>query len=160
MKISMTNSDDESSSDAGPLPQHLQNKRATTDNLSSSDEGPVPLRSLAEENPKKKKRKILQNAEMYLKNIPSAAMYERSFQHKEALKQVIVSEQCQFLITASVEGVLKFWKKRAEGIEWVKEYRSHGRTLLHMCLSHDGMSLATVGLDSNKSKNYMALLSV
>ena len=31
----------------------------------------------------------------------------------------------EFLITASVDGHVKFWKKKEDGIEFVKHFRSH-----------------------------------
>ena len=30
-----------------------------------------------------------------------------------------------FLITGSVDGHLKFWKKKPEGVEFVKHFRAH-----------------------------------
>ena len=30
-----------------------------------------------------------------------------------------------FVITGSVDGHLKFWKRKPEGVEFVKHYRSH-----------------------------------
>lgn len=38
------------------------------------------------------------------------------------MRQVTSSD---FIITTSVDGVLKFWKKQATGIEFVKQYRAH-----------------------------------
>ena len=68
--------------------------------------GPLPV---SEEQPVKKKQKgficcnddarylemlcfaVLQFEKMYLENIPSAAMYERSFMHRDVVTQVLVT---------------------------------------------------------------------
>jgi peptidylprolyl isomerase domain and WD repeat-containing protein 1 len=62
-------------------------------------------------------------------------MYEKSFQHKDCVSQVIVSEQYEFIFTASIDGFVKFWKKASEGVEFVKTYRAHLSRIADMSLS-------------------------
>lgn len=52
-----------------------------------------------------------------------------------------------FLITSSVDGVVKFWKKVAVGIEFVKEFKAHAGEIRSVSVSDDGRSFATAGLD-------------
>lgn len=52
-----------------------------------------------------------------------------------------------FVLTASVDGVLKFWKKRPVGVEFVKLYRTHLSPVLAVPVSDDGKSCASLGAD-------------
>lgn len=51
------------------------------------------------------------------------------------------------MITSSLDGHLKFWKKQASGIEFVKHYRTHLGPILALGVSADGKSLASIGGD-------------
>ena len=37
----------------------------------------------------------------------------------------LVYSKTDFLITASKDGILKFWKKNLSGIEFVKQFKAH-----------------------------------
>ena len=52
-------------------------------------------------------------------------MYEKSFMHRDTVTQVAVAQAQDFLITGSIDGHLKFWKKTPTGIEFAKHYRAH-----------------------------------
>lgn len=52
-----------------------------------------------------------------------------------------------FVITSSIDGVVKFWKKMADGIEFVKEFRAHPGEICSTSVSADGRSFATAGVD-------------
>lgn len=52
-----------------------------------------------------------------------------------------------FIITTSNDGHLKFWKKTATGIEFVKHYRSHVSGITGISLSADHELLATISDD-------------
>lgn len=67
--------------------------------------------------------------------------------HKEQLSFVTVTPFTDFVITSSVDGVVKFWKKMAEGIEFVKEFRAHPGEIRSVSVSADGRSFATSGAD-------------
>eukprot|EP00004_Rigifila_ramosa_P025398 TRINITY_DN7596_c0_g1_i1.p1 TRINITY_DN7596_c0_g1~~TRINITY_DN7596_c0_g1_i1.p1 ORF type:complete len:597 (+),score=169.54 TRINITY_DN7596_c0_g1_i1:179-1792(+) len=54
-----------------------------------------------------------------------------------------------FLITASVDGQLKFWKKQPAGIEFVKHFRSHLGPITGLCVSADGLWLCTASTDKS-----------
>lgn len=56
-----------------------------------------------------------------------------------------------FLITSSLDGHLKFWKKQEIGIEFVKHYRTHLGPILALSASDDGKSLACLGGDTGGS---------
>lgn len=97
---------------------------------------------------KPKKRKVLKNAHVYLDNLPKSEMYEKSFMHRDSVYFVAASPSTGFIVTGSVDGHIKFWKKQYEGIEFVKHFRSHIGALIAMSVSIDGRLLATVGEDS------------
>lgn len=67
--------------------------------------------------------------------------------HKEQLSFVTVTPFTDFVITSSIDGVVKFWKKMADGIEFVKEFRAHPGEIRSTNVSADGRSFATAGTD-------------
>lgn len=44
--------------------------------------------------------------------------------HRDVITHLVVTKT-DFVITASIDGHIKFWKKMEEGIEFVKHFRSH-----------------------------------
>ena len=56
----------------------------------------------------KKKKKIAENE---LSNIPSAQRYEVSYMHKDVVNHIFVVLKHEFIITISMDGFVKFWKK-------------------------------------------------
>ena len=67
--------------------------------------------------------------------------------HKDQLSFVTISPLTDFLVTSSVDGVVKFWKKVAVGIESVKEFKAHVGEIKSVSVSQDGRSFATAGVD-------------
>ena len=112
------------------------------DTSSDDDIGPA-LPSLT---PKKKKRK-LPYEKLYISALPSSPRYSKSLMHKEQLSFVIMTPFTEFLITSSIDGVVKFWKKNAVGIEFVKEFRAHVGDIKSVSVRKDGRSFATAGVD-------------
>jgi len=97
---------------------------------------------------KVKKKKVLKNEHVFLDMLPKGEMYEKSFMHRDTVCFAVSSTATSFLVTGSVDGHLKFWKKQYEGIEFVKHYRAHIGALVAMVLSQDGRLLATIGDDN------------
>lgn len=52
-----------------------------------------------------------------------------------------------FVITTSVDGQLKLWKKQEQGVEFVKVYRAHLTAITAVSASADGQLFATVAED-------------
>ncbi|KAF9161292.1 Peptidyl-prolyl cis-trans isomerase cyp15 [Actinomortierella ambigua] len=90
----------------------------------------------------------LAHEKLFISRLPSAEMYERSYMHRDAVNFVAVTKT-DFVITTSVDGFLKFWKKTEEGIEFVKQYRSHLALISGISVSDDGLLLATVAMDKS-----------
>lgn len=97
--------------------------------------------------PAPKKRKILQFEEQYLERLPLSNMYEKSYMHKDWVTHVVVAKQPEFVITESIDGVVKFWKKQKTGIEFAKQFKSHLQRIVDLVVSHDGSLCASVSLD-------------
>lgn len=49
-----------------------------------------------------------------------------------------------FLLTTSVDGHLKLWKKQEDGIEFVKHYRASLKAIVGVSGSEDGTLFATI----------------
>jgi peptidylprolyl isomerase domain and WD repeat-containing protein 1 len=108
--------------------------------------GPLPVEFLqSDEEPSKKKRKTLPHEKLYLEKLPSASMYEKSFMHRDVLSHVQLASE--FLITASYDGHVKFWKKQETGIEFVKHFRAHLGRVVDMATSSDGLLMCTISDD-------------
>jgi len=69
--------------------------------------------------------------------------------HRDALSFVIVTPSTDFVITTSVDGVVKFWKKQAVGIEFVKQYRGHLGPVSCVSASADGTMFASASNDKS-----------
>jgi peptidylprolyl isomerase domain and WD repeat-containing protein 1 len=54
-----------------------------------------------------------------------------------------------FLITTSIDGHIKLWKKQDQGIEFVKHYRAHLSAVVAISASDDGQLFASVAEDGS-----------
>ena len=79
--------------------------------------------------------------------LPTAELYERSFQHKQLVTHVAASAACDFLISCSIDGNIKFWKKLFEGVEFVKAVKTHEGPITGLSVSPDLLEIATIGSD-------------
>ena len=113
------------------------------DSSSDDDLGPA-LPSAA---PKKKKRK-LPYEKHYLAALPTSTRYSKSLMHKEQLSFVTMTPFSDFLITSSIDGVIKFWKKGTESVEFVKEFKAHSGDIRSVAVSQDGRNFASAGVDN------------
>ncbi|KAI8082643.1 peptidyl-prolyl cis-trans isomerase cyp15 [Gilbertella persicaria] len=131
--------------DLNPNNKRLHEEEPDLKEESDDDIGPALPPPPGEEVPKKRK-KTLAYERLYLEHLPEADMYEKSYMHRDILNQVAVTKN-DFVVTTSVDGHLKFWKKTAAGIEFVKHYKSHLSTIVDISLSADNELLATVSDD-------------
>ncbi|KAJ3328777.1 hypothetical protein HDU76_009310 [Blyttiomyces sp. JEL0837] len=98
------------------------------------------MRSVAET------KRVLEHEQLYLSNLPNADMYEKSLMHRDIVNFVEVTKT-DFLITTSIDGHVKFWKKTDKGIEFVKHFKAHLGPIVAMTCSYDGTLCATAGAD-------------
>ena len=64
-----------------------------------------------------------------------------------ALHQLNYIIRADFIITTSIDGHLKLWKKQDVGIEFVKHYRAHLAPIVGISASADGTLFASVAED-------------
>lgn len=104
------------------MSEETENKRPISSESESDPEGTIGP-SLSEAT-QRKKRKKLQHERLYLDRLPCAESYEKSYMHRDIITHCVVAAT-DFIITASCDGHIKFWKKVEVGIEFVKHFRSH-----------------------------------
>lgn len=84
---------------------------------------------------------------IHLDNLPNGECYEKSYMHRDVITHLVVTPTTDFLVTASVDGHVKFWKKREEGIEFVKHFRSHLLPITSLAANANGTYLCTASMD-------------
>ncbi|XP_037952497.1 peptidylprolyl isomerase domain and WD repeat-containing protein 1 isoform X1 [Teleopsis dalmanni] len=125
-------------------------RAAPNDNNSDEDAddggwiGPLPCEQI--ESIKPKKKRILPYEQVYLENLPNAESYEKSYMHRDVITH-LVSTKTDFIITGSIDGHIKFWKKMEEGIEFVKHFRSHLLPLHSLTANASGTLLCSASAD-------------
>ncbi|KDN44087.1 peptidyl-prolyl cis-trans isomerase [Tilletiaria anomala UBC 951] len=138
------------------LPPPLAPGAADEDESSDDDVGPAPptaaeaaaADATSDQRQKKKRRRVLSHEGLYMSHLPCATRYYKSFMHRDTLCRVDVTPHpTDFLITASVDGHVKFWKKQEEGIEFVKHYRAHLGVIVDTSVSADGVLYASISSD-------------
>ncbi|TKA54510.1 hypothetical protein B0A53_03203 [Rhodotorula sp. CCFEE 5036] len=125
----------------------LENAAPAEESDDDDDVGPMPMPAGADGPTAAKRRRTLKHEKLYLDHLPAADRYNRSLMHRDTLVHVAVTKT-NFVLTASVDGILKFWKKRPVGVEFVKLYRTHLSPILAVPVSDDGKSCASLGADS------------
>ncbi|CAG9770960.1 unnamed protein product [Ceutorhynchus assimilis] len=95
-----------------------------------------------------KKRKVLPFERLYLDNLPSAESYEKSYMHRDIVTHTVVTPT-DFVVTASCDGHIKFWKKQDTGIEFVKHFRSHLGPITKIATNIAGSLLCSASLDKS-----------
>jgi len=92
---------------------------------------------------------VLPHEQSYLDRLPSSVRYTKSFMHRDVLSFVTVTPSTDFMISTSADGVVKFWKKQAVGIEFVKQYRGHLGPVTCVSVSADGTMFASASNDKS-----------
>jgi len=120
---------------------------------SSEDEGPKPLEEIElkkQQSARKRSRgsnKRRFEEQLFMSRIPSSDMYERSYMHRAPVTHTAVSTVCDFIMTASSDGQLKFWKIMNQGIEFVKTFQAHLCPLSSLTVSVDERTVCTAASD-------------
>jgi peptidylprolyl isomerase domain and WD repeat-containing protein 1 len=95
----------------------------------------------------KKQRTNGIDSQLHLAALPNSSRYQRSLMHRDTISFLILTPYTNFLLTASIDGHVKFWKKQETGIEFVKHYRAHLAPIVGLCTSADGMLAASISSD-------------
>ena len=99
----------------------------------------------------KKKRRLNTIPIEFLQNLPSGLMYEKSYMHRDCVSHVLQcsTSESDFFVSASRDGHVKFWKKRAKGVEFAKHFRAHVGVIVGMDCSKCGTRVVTLGEDGS-----------
>jgi peptidylprolyl isomerase domain and WD repeat-containing protein 1 len=108
---------------------------------------------------------VLPHEKLYLDHLPSADRYYKSFMHRDTIIYSVFTKcvstariydmsthprrRTDFLITTSVDGHVKLWKKQDQGIEFVKHYRAHTSPIVGVSASSDGQLFASIAEDGS-----------
>lgn len=90
---------------------------------------------------------MLHHEQLYLGNLPDSECYEKSYMHRDVITHIVATGGTDFVVTASCDGHVKFWKKQEEGIEFVKHFRSHLQPIHALAANHNGQYLCTASAD-------------
>jgi peptidylprolyl isomerase domain and WD repeat-containing protein 1 len=128
-------------------------------NAESDDEDVGPQIPTADTSKPHTKKLKTHNVILYLKNLPSADMYEKSLMHRDVCNFVCVAPSTDFVITTSIDGHVKFWKKPSGKttqpswagdlgvLEFVKHFKAHLGAIVGLDISFDGTLAATISVD-------------
>ncbi len=94
-----------------------------------------------------KAKKRREDKTILLRDLPTSSSYEVSYMHREKLSHVAVARNVEFIITASIDGHVKFWRKMPKSIEFVKHFVAHLEPIVSFVLSIDGQRLLTASTD-------------
>ncbi|KAI6042675.1 hypothetical protein EDC04DRAFT_2965944 [Pisolithus marmoratus] len=133
------------SDEIGPAPVDMSQDE------SDEDVGPMPMPAGAPGVTKRNVKRVfivLPHEKLYLEHLPSADQYYKSFMHRDALSFCVMTKT-DFVITTSVDGHLKLWKKQDTGIEFVKHFRAHSSSIVGVSASADGQLFASVAEDGS-----------
>lgn len=67
--------------------------------------------------------------------------------HRELINNVICTAKNEYVITFSIDGHIKFWRKVYHLVEFVKHFKAHSGLITGVSLSRDHNLLATVSID-------------
>ncbi|OBZ73057.1 Peptidyl-prolyl cis-trans isomerase cyp15 [Grifola frondosa] len=123
------------------LPDVKTTQQVDADEDEDEDIGSMPMPAEAPGVAKKK-------CKVYLDHLPSTDRYSKSFMHQDVVNFCIMTKT-DFLLTTSVDGHLKLWKKQNQGIEFVKHYRAHLAPIIAVSASADGQLFASVAEDGS-----------
>lgn len=149
---------DESSNDeiGPPAPPGVQAQKEESSD--DEDVGPAPATAAAAssikrpnegELPPTKRRKKMANEDIFLKKLPSASQYEFSYLHRDTMTKLACTKRNDFILTASRDGFLKFWKKVPFNVEFAKQYRVFENRITNIATTVDGELAAVSSEDKD-----------
>eukprot|EP00727_Mastigamoeba_balamuthi_P010741 m51a1_g629 putative peptidylprolyl isomerase domain and wd repeat-containing protein 1-like (649) ;mRNA; r:144654-147099 len=131
-------SDGAPSSPAAPREEQTSPAKPADDGSSIGPPRPV----------KRPKKAAVPFLKLYEQRLPSAEMYEKSYMHRETVTHIAVTSS-GYVVTASADGHVKFWRKQPVGVDFVKHFRAHLQPIVAVSASADGQTLATASLDKS-----------
>lgn len=93
----------------------------------------------------KKKKKSLMN--VIEGTLPGSGLYEQSYMHRDVITHIVVARGSDFILTASIDGQVKFWKKTIKSIEFIKTFQAHRKRITALSVSPDDQRFCTTSSD-------------
>lgn len=90
---------------------------------------------------------LVEYHDLLLSGLPSADLYELSYMHRDSVNLVLSTSKTDYVITISIDGHIKFWKKAFNLVDFTKNYKAHTGLITGASLSRNSDLLCTVGLD-------------
>ena len=63
--------------------------------------------------------------------------------HRDVVNHVVIAEKHEFIVTISIDGYVKFWKKQCQGFIFGKSFKAHSGVVSSTALNHDESRLVT-----------------
>ena len=92
-----------------------------------------------------KKKKSLMN--VIEGTLPGSGLYEQSYMHRDVITHIVVARESDFILTASIDGQVKFWKKTIKSIEFIKTFQAHRKRITALSVSPDDQRFCTTSSD-------------
>lgn len=67
--------------------------------------------------------------------------------HRDTINNVLASNRQNLIITSSIDGHIKFWKKVFSLIEFIKNFKAHTGLVTSIKLNKNHDLLASIGID-------------
>jgi peptidylprolyl isomerase domain and WD repeat-containing protein 1 len=77
-------------------------------------------------------------------NLPTSELYERSLMHRENINIILCSNKMNVIVTISVDGHVKFWRKSFRLIDFTKHFRAHTGIITCAAFNQSNDKLITV----------------
>lgn len=137
--------EEDSEEDVGPMPPPPPGVTASSISNTTNNNN---NNSNKQKRAMKRHRQSLVHEKLYLDNLPCTDLYERSLMHRDIVNfTTVVGPPSDFIITTSIDGHVKFWKKTERGVEFAKHFRAHLGAIVAVATSFDGLYFATVSVD-------------
>jgi peptidylprolyl isomerase domain and WD repeat-containing protein 1 len=67
--------------------------------------------------------------------------------HRDIINNIIASNKQNLIITSSIDGHIKFWKKTFSLIEFIKNFKAHTGLITSISLNKNHDMLVSIGVD-------------
>ncbi|KAL7068557.1 peptidyl-prolyl cis-trans isomerase, cyclophilin-type family protein [Cryptosporidium serpentis] len=141
---------DNSDEDFGPLPLLHGNKINVEDDSSEAGLGTISKTNSQLNNEGKTKSSNY----IYPISLPCGELYEYSFMHRSQISHIVCSSKTGFVVTASIDGIIKFWKNinlkkkpddyKDNRLEFVKLFKAHKGIISDLSMSTCGNFLVSI----------------
>jgi len=135
-----------------------ENERAAASNEKEATDMKRKRKPEDSETKRKKKKNSSNNNSNSLFEIPDSNHYQVSYLHRSIISHVVYSPKHDYILSASKDGVVKFWKRMPSSydgdggkcLEFIKSYLAHVGPIIKLVISSEGNGgdyAASIGVD-------------